>query len=223
MTNFTLANMDYAPVKFMIKVFEANYPESLGIVLIHKAPWIFNAIWRIIRGLLDPVVAAKVHFTNNIDDLGQFVDVDRLPKDIEGNEDWEYKYVEPIPGENDIMKDTAARDKILAERTEISNEYEKRTIEWIKQKGAEEAMNARHECRNKLKDNYWKLDPYIRERSFYDRVGVMQPGGGVNWGAVSPAIAAANAKLKAAEAEKPVEAQLPVANGHVVTNGNDVD
>lgn len=42
MTNFTLANMDYAPVKFIIKCFEANYPESLGAVLIHNAPWIFS-------------------------------------------------------------------------------------------------------------------------------------------------------------------------------------
>lgn len=45
MTNFTLANMDYAPVKFMIKCFEANYPESLGAVLIHNAPWVFQGLY----------------------------------------------------------------------------------------------------------------------------------------------------------------------------------
>ncbi|TKA71963.1 hypothetical protein B0A49_09940, partial [Cryomyces minteri] len=33
MTGFSMANMDYTPVKFMIKCFEANYPESLGSVL----------------------------------------------------------------------------------------------------------------------------------------------------------------------------------------------
>lgn len=59
MTGFSMANMvsglarvclespltgmqDYTPVKFMIKCFEANYPESLGSVLVHKAPWIFQ-------------------------------------------------------------------------------------------------------------------------------------------------------------------------------------
>lgn len=26
----------------MIKCFEANYPESLGSVLVHKAPWLFQ-------------------------------------------------------------------------------------------------------------------------------------------------------------------------------------
>jgi hypothetical protein len=29
-------------VKFILKCFEANYPESLGILLIHNAPWIFS-------------------------------------------------------------------------------------------------------------------------------------------------------------------------------------
>ena len=33
---------DYTPVKFMIKCFEANYPESLGVILVHKAPWVFQ-------------------------------------------------------------------------------------------------------------------------------------------------------------------------------------
>ncbi|KAK4042943.1 CRAL-TRIO domain-containing protein, partial [Parachaetomium inaequale] len=42
MTGFSMANMDYTPVKFMIKCFEANYPECLGTVLVHKAPWIFQ-------------------------------------------------------------------------------------------------------------------------------------------------------------------------------------
>ena len=42
MTGFSMANMDYTPVKFMIKCFEANYPESLGVVLVHKAPWVFQ-------------------------------------------------------------------------------------------------------------------------------------------------------------------------------------
>lgn len=220
MNQFSLANMDYAPVKFMIKVFEANYPESLGIVLIHKAPWIFQGIWRIIRGLLDPVVAAKVHFTNTPEDLSQFVHVDRLPKDIGGGEDWEYKYTEPVPGENDRMKDTATRDRILSERAEIAREYERATVEWIEKKGEEAAMNARHALRNKLKDNYWTLDPYVRERSYYDRVNVLQPGGKVDWAVASPAIAAAKGVAPVA----PAEAQAPVANGHAVqTSAADLD
>lgn len=44
MSGFTLANMDYHPVKFMIQCFEANYPESLGVVLVHNAPWVFQGL-----------------------------------------------------------------------------------------------------------------------------------------------------------------------------------
>lgn len=43
--DFSLSvSQDYTPVKFMIKCFEANYPESLGSVLIHKAPWLFSSL-----------------------------------------------------------------------------------------------------------------------------------------------------------------------------------
>lgn len=42
--HFINAMQDYAPVKFIIKCFEANYPESLGAVLIHQAPWIFSGM-----------------------------------------------------------------------------------------------------------------------------------------------------------------------------------
>lgn len=45
MTGFSMANMDYTPVKFMVKCFEANYPECLGAVLVHKAPWIFQGMF----------------------------------------------------------------------------------------------------------------------------------------------------------------------------------
>lgn len=41
MKDFSLSNMDFPPVKFIIKCFEANYPESLGLLLIHNAPWVF--------------------------------------------------------------------------------------------------------------------------------------------------------------------------------------
>lgn len=29
-------------MKFLIDCFQANYPESLGVMLIHNAPWVFS-------------------------------------------------------------------------------------------------------------------------------------------------------------------------------------
>ncbi|KAK3388545.1 hypothetical protein B0T20DRAFT_97964 [Sordaria brevicollis] len=179
MTGFSMANMDYTPVKFMVKCFEANYPECLGAVLVHKAPWIFQGIWRVIRGWLDPVVANKVHFTNNISEMSEFISPEKIPKDLDGQEDWEYKYVEPIPGENDKMKDVETLNKLQAARAELVKEYEEATLQWIQSSSGDSGLlkKKRDEIAEKLRVDYWQLDPYVRARSFYDRVGVLLPGG----------------------------------------------
>jgi len=180
MTGFSMANMDYSPVKFMIKVFEANYPESLGAVLVHQAPWVFQGIWSVIKGWLDPVVASKVHFTKSAQDLSQFIDAKHIPKDLGGEEDWTYRYVEPVPGENDRMKDTAIRQKLEAERAGIVREYEAATIKWSKS-GDMSLNQTRLQLAEKLRKNYWQLDPYVRARSLYDRWGVIRGGGVVDF------------------------------------------
>jgi len=178
MTNFTMANMDYTPVKFMIKVFEANYPESLGCVLVHKAPWIFQGIWKIIRGWLDPVVAAKVHFTNGVEDLSEFIPKSQIIKELGGQENWEYKYVEPTSGENRLMEDRGQRDQLEAQRRGVVQNYEQKTFEWIH---GQNVKGQRDELAGRLRQNYWQLDPYIRARTLYDRTGMIKPDGTVNF------------------------------------------
>ncbi|KAJ9243410.1 hypothetical protein DTO169E5_2653 [Paecilomyces variotii] len=187
MTDFTLANMDYHPVKFIIKCFEANYPECLGAILIHKAPWIFSGIWKIIRGWLDPVVAAKVNFTNSVEDLEQFIPRDRIIKELGGDEDWEYKYIEPTADENARMEDTATREKLLAKRQQLSDELQAATLSWVTaakagNKDLEAAEQAkRAELIKRLREEYWELDPYIRARTIMDRTGCLLEGGKIQF------------------------------------------
>ncbi|KLU85388.1 phosphatidylinositol transfer protein CSR1 [Magnaporthiopsis poae ATCC 64411] len=181
MTGFSMANMDYAPVKFMIKCFEANFPECLGAVLVHKAPWIFQGIWRIIKGWLDPVVASKVHFTNDAKAMEEFVALDKLPKELDGEEDWQYQYTPPIPGENDKMKDTATRDRLLAERELIYRQYEDATLRMIRNPTDQAIRKERNEIAARMRTQYWQLDPYIRARSWYDRTGVLKPDGSIDY------------------------------------------
>jgi len=175
--------MDYAPVKFMIKCFEANYPESLGVVLVHKAPWIFQGIWKIIKGWLDPVVASKVHFTNSEEDLDQFIPKGNIIKELGGEENWEYKYLEPVPGENSKIEDVEARDKLFAEREAIVKEYEKATLSWLH--GEDQDLSTTKAKRNDLakglRENYWATDPYLRARTYYDRAGIIKPGGEIDF------------------------------------------
>jgi len=180
MTGFSMANMDYTPVKFMIKVFEANYPESLGAVLVHSAPWVFQGIWSVIKGWLDPVVASKVHFTKSAADLAQFIDIKSVPKELGGQEEWTYSYIEPVPGENQRMQDTATRARFEQEREAIVREYEAVTVKWVKT-GEEVLKGQRLQLADKLRQNYWQLDPYVRARSLYDRWGVIKGGGVIDF------------------------------------------
>ncbi|KAL1303103.1 hypothetical protein AAFC00_006544 [Neodothiora populina] len=176
MTSFSMANMDYAPVKFMIKCFEANYPESLGSVVVYKAPWVFNQIWRIIKGWLDPVVASKIHFAKNIDELQTYIPRDRIMKELDGDEAFEYKYIEPVAGENKVMEQGASqRATIEAERKSLVDAYERDTISWASDSGR--GGSERSAVKDKLQENYWTLDPYLRARSHYDREGLLGEGG----------------------------------------------
>lgn len=175
LSKFKLHNMDYAAVKFILKCFEAHYPESLGFLFIHKAPWIFQGIWNIIKGWIDPVVASKISFTRSFDDLSRFIDPKYIVKDLGGKSDFEYKYITPKSDENDRIKDTAKREELLKERDEIVDAFVENAITWIKTTSSEakKAQEQKDSWAEKLRSRYWALDPYIRARSIFDRNGTL--------------------------------------------------
>lgn len=41
LTGFGLRNMDFHLIRFIVEAFEARYPETLGCVLVHNAPFVF--------------------------------------------------------------------------------------------------------------------------------------------------------------------------------------
>ncbi|KAJ5345743.1 hypothetical protein N7452_003747 [Penicillium brevicompactum] len=187
MTGFGLSNMEYPPVKFILKCFEANYPESLGIMLIHNAPWVFSGIWRLIRGWMDPEIAAKVQFTNSVSDLEKFIPKDQIVKEMGGAEDWSYQYIEPTEDENSRMEDTTTRDALKAERSNIGEEFLGATSAWIdatKSKDTSKIQSSESErdyLVERLRVNHWKLDPYVRARLCLDRMNVIQDGGKIDF------------------------------------------
>ncbi|OOQ84760.1 CRAL/TRIO domain protein [Penicillium brasilianum] len=181
LTSFSLSNWDFPPVKFIIDNFQENYPESLGALIFYNAPWIFSGFWKIIHGILDPVVASKVHFINGAKDLEKLVPKSQILKEIGGEEDWDYEYIEPLPQENDRLKDTATRDLILGERKCLGDELFRVTVNWISQSDVESSLVRRDEVIKSLRENYWKLDPYVRARSILDRTGVIKEGGRIDF------------------------------------------
>jgi hypothetical protein len=134
-----------------------------------------SGIWNIIKGWLDPVVASKIHFTRSTADLEKFIPKSRIIEELNGDEPFEYKYVEPVPGENDIMNDTDERDRILEQRHDLVQRFEDTTKRWI---AGDDVVTERTTIAGELNENYWKLDPYVRARTLYDRMGAIGERGG---------------------------------------------
>lgn len=163
---------------------------------------VIKGIWNIIKGWLDPVVASKVHFTKTLAELEHFIDRSHIIKELGGDDPYTYTYIEPSPGENSLLEDTETRNRLLDERAVLVKEYEKITQEWIKetarvgvgagtegqqqeQKDKKEndtqLQTKRTEFAQQLRTGYWQLDPYLRAKTLYDRLGVIGEGGKIQF------------------------------------------
>ncbi|KAF9358254.1 hypothetical protein BGX34_008997 [Mortierella sp. NVP85] len=187
LTQFGLSNMDYSLVQFLVKCFEAYYPESLGTILIHNAPLVFWGAWKIIEPWLDPVVASKIKFTYKDQELLDLIPAEHLPDSFQGvgKDKYKYQYLPPVAGENDLMKDEATKGTLLAERNALTEKFDAKTKEWIAS-GSETASPDREALAKELHTQYYRLEPYIRARSQYHRKNssgksIVQPDGTVVW------------------------------------------
>lgn len=126
---------------------------------------------------LDAEVAKKINFTKSTSDLLQFVHEENLQAHYGGKDNWQYTYIEPKHGENEYLGDGEKEAEIRAERDELARQFERLTLEWAGvdhqsdegKKKDEERQKAAHE----IQENYWKLDPYIRARTYYHRAGTL--------------------------------------------------
>lgn len=176
MTGFSLKNADFAAIKFLATAFEANYPECLGAIWIHSAPWVFNAVWKVIRGWLDPVVALKIHFTKTAEDLEAFVSREYIPKSLGGDDEFNMKYKNPTHEDNEKPKDERYKE-LIEERDELIISFFETTNRWLQAKSVAESdkyLQNRLILSVKLAQNYIELDPYIRKRSIFERIGEMK-------------------------------------------------
>lgn len=100
-----------------------------------------------------------------------------------------------------MMKDTTRRDELLKEREVFYSDYEKSTLDWIHETGDVAAVKTkRNQLANTLRDDYWRLDPYIRAKSFYDRTGMINSGGRIQfYPGKETAAPAANGAAKSVE------------------------
>lgn len=141
---------------------------------------------------MDPVVASKVQFTKNIADLDKFIPRAHIPKELGGDQEFEYKYIEPAADENKAMQDKEKGDAVMIERMMIGLQLVATTAAWVsaadeaksknqEEKEAVEVLKKRRDTViEEFRTNYWKLDPYVRARALVDRTGALSPDGTVN-------------------------------------------
>lgn len=157
----------------MVTCFEAYYPETLGSCLIHRAPWVFSTVWNLITPLLDPVVATKIHFTKDYNELQNYVDSASLPGNITGDKDkktLDEKKVDPVPPGTLATPTTAA----YQDYQDMIKEYQIETIEWSKAKSVEGAETAaRHELARQYRLARVKAELDIRGPTAYQAKGLV--------------------------------------------------
>lgn len=175
LTGFSLKNNDLPAIKFLAEIFEAHFPEILGSILIHNAPWIFSTIWNLIKNWLDPVVASKIHFTKSTKDLNQFIDSDNLPESMGGKDPYAGEYPEPKAEDCHPPKPKdAVYRQLKKERDENLVKFLETTKRWIESTDSD--VSARYlqdkiDLGTKIAQLYVDLDPYVRIPGIYDRNG----------------------------------------------------
>lgn len=133
------------------------------------------------------MISSKIHFTSNNKGLTPFISKDNLQTCYGGHDNWEYKYVDPTPSE--VLQSEEKKASIQAERNDLIQEFNRLTAEWASLEpgcvGAEVKAGERSELAKQLQQHYWKLDPYVRARTYYHRVGVIDSTGEVDFKAAN--------------------------------------
>ncbi|KAJ2488453.1 phosphatidylinositol transfer protein csr1 [Coemansia sp. RSA 2050] len=182
-TDMSLSNMDWNFFRTFLHYLEHYYPECLGLVLIYNASWVFNSLWKLIRPLLDPVVASKVQFAASQKDLLKFIAPENLPVELGGSDRFAFTYVMPRDGENAPMFDSPAYDAVAARRKAACDNFETATRAWANATlvPAEYLPHARNSVADSVIAASKAMDKYRRACTQYHRTGVIADDLTVNW------------------------------------------
>lgn len=172
--------MDWGCILYLVKCLEAYFPESLSVMYIHNAPWIFSGIWKVLGPLLDPVVRSKIQFTKTPNDTKDRVPAERFPEDYKGVMTSKVEFLEPQEGENKLHEDKEERQKRYDHYFELAKEYEDVTRQWA-EKGSDKVVEKRNILVKKLRIAQFEMEPYTRGKTLFHRDGTIDGQGIVSW------------------------------------------
>ncbi|EGG04149.1 uncharacterized protein MELLADRAFT_44326 [Melampsora larici-populina 98AG31] len=170
---FGLANMDWKAVIYFNKCLEAYYPESLKLLIIHNAPWVFHGVWKVLAPMLDPIVRSKIVFSKSSQDLLMHIDKRYLLKEFGGESTWVPYHRDSSPSQE---LDQTKKEELLNERKELVAKYIELTNQWTDQGSTTEA-ELRSFLALMMRAQGLLLDPYLRAKTFYHHEGNLLPTG----------------------------------------------
>ncbi|KJE93423.1 hypothetical protein CAOG_04216 [Capsaspora owczarzaki ATCC 30864] len=132
MTDFGLINMDFDFVKFLIAAFEKYYPETLGVLLLLNAPFVFWGCWRMISPWLDKNVADKVKFVTTAE-LTQYIDPENILEEHGGLDKHKYTFTPLADDEHADLPCGVAKDEDFDRIMSEMNDARKQLVDIRKQ------------------------------------------------------------------------------------------
>ncbi|KAJ2505926.1 phosphatidylinositol transfer protein csr1 [Coemansia sp. RSA 2049] len=172
LAGFSRDNIDLALVRTLITLLTNYYPETLGILILHVNSWVFSGLWALIAPFIDPAVKAKIVMAKSAADIAPFIARDRLVAEVGGAKPFDYDYVLPTAEENRRMADAAARSAAEAAFVAAVADYEAATRRWLD--AADSAEEERVRARDALRSAAADLDPFVRARTLYHRLGFIR-------------------------------------------------
>ncbi|KAJ1949161.1 phosphatidylinositol transfer protein csr1 [Linderina macrospora] len=173
LSSFKMENIDYGFIKAIITMNNTIFPETFQLIVVHVNSWLFSGIWKLISPWFDPIIAKRIVFTKNAQQLQAYVNNDQIPEEMGGAKKVKKEHVLPTRQENEKMFDDAARDAAEKNLADIIAAFETSTAAWVS--GTE--VTDRDELAAKYKSAVAALDPYIRARFKSERVGNMNAEG----------------------------------------------
>ncbi|KAJ2850659.1 phosphatidylinositol transfer protein csr1 [Coemansia brasiliensis] len=171
MTDFTRENIDLKLVRTLITLLTNYYPETLGMLLLYVNSFLFSSLWTLISPFIDPVVKSKIVMAKSPSDLALFIDSSQLITELGGSKQFEYRYQLPTRAENICMRDAAGREAAESRFTQAIDHYEARTREWLCGSEHDPGACGRDAACEALHSAAAELDPFIRARTLYHRLG----------------------------------------------------
>lgn len=111
-----LPNVDMEFIKFIISCFKIYYPVLLSYMLMYEMPWLFNAVWKIIKAMLSAEAIARIKFVTK-SEIQEFINKDQLWEHMGGTDKFVYKYDQSYHNrtDNSSMMDNSAANSGIAE------------------------------------------------------------------------------------------------------------